>query len=208
MFQFPQNFLPTHLFQLAPVFGTLEYILYLSALNFSYSGSCPTVRKGSVVETYRNWGDVFSIEFDIVVNKLPRDEWMNVFHFTATNDNCCNNGDRIHAFWVNRGGYFYIISSVNNEGNYQKLVNFVLGKIYRVTIRQVKEGSKYFYEIIVDGKSELRTENRNPKSYPTVRLYRSDPWYDNFSPEFGSICNVKIQQQNSGGKFLPRLRWR
>ena len=81
-----------------------------------------------MAQNYRNWGDEYSIEFDIVVNKPPRTQWLNVFHFTANNNNCCNHGDRIPAFWVNRDGNFYIISSVSNEGNYQKPVRYIVNQ--------------------------------------------------------------------------------
>ena len=82
------------------------------------------------------------------------------------------------------------------------MVRYTLGKVHHVIILQSKQGNKYYYEINVDGRSEVRIINTNPKSYPSVRLYRSDPWYDHFSSEFGSVCNVNIQQLNSGKQLF------
>ena len=150
------------------------------------------------MKEYPNWGDIYSIEFDIVITKLSNEVWMNVFHFTATNENCCGHGDRVPALFINKAGEFGFRTSLNDNGNYLKDFTFVLGKTYHVTIQQSKEGNKYWYEVIIDDDSILREENKNPKTYSTVHLYTSDPWYDPFSSDFGNICNVKIQQ---GGKF-------
>ena len=155
------------------------------------------ITKGSLTKEYHNWGDIYSIEFDVVVTKL-NENWMNVFHFTATNENCCDNGDRVPALFINKAGYFHFTTSLNDNGNYWKDFTFVLGKTYHVIIQQSKEDNKYWYEIIIDGDSLLREENKSPKTYSTVDLYTSDPWHDPFSSDFGNVYNLKIQQ---GGKF-------
>ena len=43
---------------------------------------------------------------------------MEVFRFTATNENCCNNGDRIPALFINPAGTFHFSSSLYNGDNY------------------------------------------------------------------------------------------
>ena len=129
-----------------------------------------------------------------MVTKLPTVSWLNVFHFTANNRNMGKHGDRIPALFINRHGYFHIVSSVNDKPNYWKNFNFELGKTYKITIQQTKIGSKYWYEIILNGDSMLRVENKNPLEFSDVHLYESDPWYDSFSADFGSICNVNIDQ--------------
>ena len=124
---------------------------------------------------------------------------MNVFHFTASNESCCDLGDRVPALVIFKDGYFHFTTSLNDNGNYlEKSFAFVPDKNYHVTIQQSKDGNKYWYEIIIDGDSILREQNMNPQTYSTVKLYTSDPWHDPFSSDFGNVCNVKIQQ---GGKF-------
>ena len=146
-------------------------------------------------KTYNNWGDVYSIEFDIVITKKPTAVF-SVFHFTATNNDCCNDGDRIPAFWVNSASFMFR-APIGSDYNYRyNSFNFVLGKSYHITIKQSTAG---WFEIIINGNSQVKVENKyGAKSYSTVKLYAGDPWYEPFSSDFGSVCNLKIQQ---GGTF-------
>ena len=76
-------------------------------------------------------GPEFTIEFDIKVNSIdsgsPKSQGngsksqgdgygseplYNLFHLTATGDNCCNNGDRVPAVYItnkNRVPHLYIL---------------------------------------------------------------------------------------------------
>ena len=133
-----------------------------------------------------------------MVTKLSSEDWTNVFHFTATNENCCDQGDRVPALFIHKYGFFHFATSLNDDGDYFHQHFFVLGKTYHVTIQQSIEDNKYWYEISIDGDSILREENKKPKSYSIVHLYTSDPWHNPFSSDLGNVCNVKIQQ---GGEF-------
>ena len=124
---------------------------------------------------------------------MPPPPSVNVFHFTATNNNCCNDGDRIPSLWVSSDGKFNFRSTLGHT-YYAKDVSFVLGKSYHITIQQSNDGGKYWYEIIVDGHSHTKLENNLPKTYPTVNLYTGSNWLPPFSLEFGTICNLKIKQ--------------
>ena len=146
-----------------------------------------------MVKVLRNWGDLFKIEFGIKVTKKPTSGWTNVFHFTAHGDHQ-RIGDRIPAFWIHRNGYFLICSALNGNGNYCKTFNFVLGKNYQVAIQQVKEFGKCWYEIVIDGVSLLKTENKQAKRFSSVKLYASDPWYHPFASNLGRISHIQIQQ--------------
>ena len=170
-------------------------MLILTILDF-----CWNIEKGLLIEDIQNWDETYSVKFEILVKKLPTSEWMNVFHFTATNDNCCRTGDRIPAVWIHKDGYFHICTSLNGDHNKCESVGFELEKTYQVIIKQVRVGTKYWYEIIVDGVSNFKAENKNPLKFSTVSLYGSDSWYDSFTTEFGSLCDVAINQPD--GKFL------
>ena len=148
---------------------------------------------------YQNWGNVFLIEFDIVITKLPINDWMNIFHFTGTTKDCCSIGDRIPALFINRAGFFHFCTAMNNNGNYCKNINFELGKTYHVIIQQSKSGNKFWYEILINDESKMKIEKPNPKTFSTVHLYTSDPWFDSFTSNFGNVCNLKIQQE--AGKY-------
>ena len=147
------------------------------------------------MEVFRNWGDLFNIEFGIKVTKKPTHVWTNVFHFTARG-NGHKYGDRIPAFWINRNGYFHICSAISGNLNYCKNFNFVLGKHYQVTIKQqLKEFGKYWYEIVIDSVSILKTENKQAKRFSSVKLYASDPWYNPFTSNLGIISHIQIHQR-------------
>ena len=148
---------------------------------------------------FQNWGDVYKIEFCIKVEQLPAAEWTNVFRFSGTDNDCCNNGDRIPAIKINKNGYFYVRSSVNGNGDYGQSYYFDLGKQYQMTIQQLKENGKYWYENIIDGTSKFKIENEQPKIFSNVKLYGSDPWYNPFTSDLGSICNINIIQPEGKG---------
>ena len=153
---------------------------------------CWEIVQGKVVQEFQNWSVIYSVEFDITVTN-PGFGWTNVFHFTANGDQA-NYGDRIPALFINSDGYFHICSAVNDIVSYCESTAFELGKQYQITIRQFKSGGTYWYEIIIDGESKIKIENTQPQSFSSVKLYTSNPWYNHFSSDLGSICNVKIQQ--------------
>ena len=155
------------------------------------------IEKGKLLRTYENWGKYFSIQFDIVVNKLPKSTWMNVFHFTA-NGNMQQLGDRIPALWINKQGYFSFSTSLNNNKNYWKKIYFKLGQTYHVTIKQSKIRNTFLFEIIFDNESKHKAINLKPQSWSKVHLYTSNPWNDPFTSDFGKVCNLKVRYN---GKF-------
>ena len=150
------------------------------------------VEKGKLVKEFQNWGNVYSIQFNIVVTKLSSQTWTNVFHFSGTKKNCCGLGDRIPGLWINRGSFFRIVSTVNKIGNFKKNIPFELGKLYHVNIQQSKIDEKYWYEILIDGETKLKIENFNPLSFSSVKFYASDPWHSTFTSDFGQISGVTI----------------
>ena len=126
---------------------------------------------------------------------MPAATWTTVIRLTATDDNCCDPGDRIPLVLINNDGYFEVSSHVNGDNNYLFLFYFELGKKYHMNIQQWKENEKYWYEITIDGLSKLKIENSQPKQFSNVKLYATDPWHAAFTSDFGSICNIKIQQE-------------
>ena len=157
-----------------------------------FFSDCWDISKDKVVYEYQDWGDVYLVEFFITVTNLPIAE-TNVFRFTSTTGNDNGDGDHIPLFSIQNDGKLMFRSSVNNDFNY----DFELGKMYHVTIGQQidNEDGKYWYEILIDGDSKLKIENKNHKSYTNVKLYASDSFNDPFISDFGSICHVKIQPE-------------
>ena len=162
----------------------------------SHLTDCWDIVKGKEIQEFQNWGRLFTIEFEITVTTNISYGWTNVFHVTA-DGNYVNYGDRIPALYmdiVNNQGFFHICSGINGNPNYWQNYDFEFGKKYQITIKQFIESRTYWYEIIIDGESKLKIENTQPQTFSSVKLYTSDPWYNSFSSDMGSICNVKIQQ--------------
>ena len=147
-------------------------------------------------DSFQNWGDLYSIEFDIVVNKLPSSSVVGVFRFTGTDlGNVGMHGDRIPLLMITKAGKFAFRSSVgDNYGKFGLNFDIVIGKKYHIVIQQLKSGSKYWYKIYINDVLEEKIENDNPRSFPNVKLYTSDSFYESFNKQLGHICNLKIVQ--------------
>ena len=158
-------------------------------------GGCWDIANGKKFKEFQNWGLLYTVEFEITVTNAGSG-WTNVFHFTA-NDNYGDYGDRIPALFINSDGYFHICSAVNGNHDFCQNYDFEIGKMYHIIIQQYKgyDGLSYWFEIIVDGELKFQIENTQPKSFSSVTLYTSDPWYTSFR-HFGSICNVKIHHDD------------
>ena len=126
---------------------------------------------------------------------MPDATWTTVIRLTATDDDCCDLGDRIIHVSIKNNGQFFVSSHVNGNNDYYKYFHFELGKNYQMSIQQWKQNEKYWYEITIDGLSKFKIENSQPKQFSNVKLYATDPWHAAFTSDFGSICNIKIQQE-------------
>ena len=102
------------------------------------------IKKSHTVKMIDRLGPEFTIEFDIKVNSIDGSsspKWSksqgddyggeplyNLFHLTATGDNCCHNGDRVPAVYItnkNRVPHLYILVTMPDHqvGKSSKLVN-------------------------------------------------------------------------------------
>ena len=150
-----------------------------------------------MVQEYKNWGEIFKIEFDIKVTKLPTEagikQWVNVFHFTINGDNS-QYGDRIPSLFINKNGKFYFFTAISGNKNHEEKFDFELEKLHKIVIQQFQESEKYWYEIIMDGESKVKIENKQQQSFSSVKFYASDPWFEPFSSEFGCIGKITISK--------------
>ena len=160
---------------------------------------CWDISKGKLVYEFQNWGDEYLVEFYITVTHLPTSSWTNVFRFTTLPGIYGSDGDSIPSLFISNDGKFMFHSSVNNNFNHGLDIDFELNTMYNVSIgQQIDEDGKYWYEILIDGDSKLKIENKNHRSYTNVKLYASDSFFDPLITNIGSICNVNIQHQDKG----------
>ena len=153
---------------------------------------CLDISKDNLVKTFQNWGNVYNIEFTIKVTNVTFDGLKNVFRFTALYYQFY--GHSIPTLWISNKKFFLVSSAVNGNKNYQKVFGFEIGTKYQVSIKQYLDGGQYWYEFIVDGKSQVKIVNTQPKSFPEVKLYASDPFGDPFTSKFGNVCNLNIRE--------------
>ena len=128
-----------------------------------------------------------------------------MFRFTTLPGIYGSDGDSIPSLFISNDGKFMFRSSVNNNFNHGLDIDFELNTMYNVSIgQQIDEDGKYWYEILIDGDSKLKIENKNHRSYTNVKLYASDSFVDPFISNFGSICQVKIQPEPSNNNLPPQ----
>ena len=180
---------------------------------FIVAGKC-TIKKSMMMKSYSTWGPSFKVSFSLKINKLPRiidgKIYTNIIHFT-NGENCCKSGERIPAVYIKRVGFgrwrwwrrnlkLTFISDINGRGNFWfDFPNgrnvLALGKQYDITIQQSQIGGRYMYQVFVSGKRVINVVNRSPKTFNNVKLYTSDPWYQAFTSDLGTVSKLKIENQ-------------
>ena len=153
------------------------------------------LQKGKqLASKFDGWGKKYLVEFDIVVNRMPS-KWMNVFHMTSTDNDCCNHGDRIPAVFVNNLKLFHIPASVGGNGNFHHDYNFELNTLYHIEIKQdFHEFSKFgIYCIKINGEIHFCQLNESPRTFDDVKIYTSDQWYESFA-NYGKLSNLLIRK--------------
>ena len=148
------------------------------------------ITQGLVVKEYKNWGEVYTIQFDIKVKHVPN-TLLNVFQFIVNNDVSGTYGP-IPGLWITEDENFLICSAINGNKDFCESYCFELGKNYQITIQQFKDVEKFWYQILIDGKTKLMINITQPESFPIVNFYASDQWNETFALDFGSISNVRI----------------
>ena len=172
----------------------LELYFLSYVITFSDTGDQVIVVKGQILTNYSEWGHFYRVEFDITVNVIP-ENWLNVFHFTKSNNNIKDYGDRAPAFWIRKDGYFYVASAVSGDKNHWFDFQFELGKKYHVLIRQFEDhDEKVIYEIEIDNEVKHSVPNNQALDFTNVILYVSDPWHDPFSSDYGILENLNLWQ--------------
>ena len=149
-------------------------------------------------DKWSSWGLYFKVEAEITVNSLftppflPPFTWLNVFHFTYNGNENVNgtSGYRIPALFVHKDQYFEIYTA--NDTFYPTLFNFEFGKKYHIVLQQYQLEDKVIEEVKIDGNIISSRENIQPKSFPGMKLYISDPWHPPFISNYGLLENLKV----------------
>ena len=192
----------------------LQYLYYFFFTEFEIEDKFE-IKKNQLIKTYEKWGPQYKIEFNILVKKKANFREQNVFQFTATDNRCCDFGDRIPYFGLHtwEGQTFHFANEVGSHdgkpGN--KYINepYELSKDYKIIIQQYENSENvWIYEIIINGNVIESVENQKPKEYNNVKFYASNRWDTAFTTEYGRVWGMKIKSTGwtEPGKYSKSSR--
>ena len=157
------------------------------------------VSKANPIKTFKNYGPEFYVEFKIRMNSAPKylSTWTSILH-VSNGANCCARGNRIPGIWFRKDNHFTFCSTVNYSGNHVFDYKIALGQDYHIVVsQQYNNKSQLVYKIFFDGKEVHSVVNTNRKTWDSVTLYLSDPWYASIR-DIGKIWDLTV----ISGKFL------
>ena len=115
-----------------------------------------------------------------------------------------NVGDRTPALWIHNTRGVYITTTLNGKPSVGKAFRTKkppLNKWTPVEISQAKQGSKYFFSLVMKGETLWSVENTKPKQFSDVHVYASSDWY---AAQAGSIRGFKIENMLPGESKLAQ----
>ena len=79
------------------------------------------IKESNLIGIVPSWGPTFKINFELKIlsfaNCYP-DKMANYLTFTASDNDCCDIGDRIPAFFTNSGGFLQLAMQIGQNGNH------------------------------------------------------------------------------------------
>ena len=101
------------------------------------------VKDNNLLAIVPSWGPIFKISFELKVlsfSTCSPTNMANYLTFTATDNNCCDIGDRIPAFFTNSGGFLQLATQIDENGNLmERSPNLEENKWYQVEVEQFME---------------------------------------------------------------------
>ena len=173
------------------------YALYVMSVHCFIS--VITISQGQLLNTYQVWGLEYTIEFDIMVKKVPT-EWTNVFLFTNTMQSMQLQQYGLRTPCVNlepNVAKLEFASAINSNLNYVFKYDYTLNQYHHVIIKQFKNDESYTYAIEIDSETVLFMENNNAQQFYKVSLYASDPWTSPFDYDIGILKNFEAGRDGS-----------
>ena len=149
--------------------------------------------KNKVIATLPKLGKAYDVSFEVKPSKYQKG-WSNVLHLT-TGGNIAKYGERTPGVWFHSGSgtknRFHICSAINGNRNYcYNSKDYQVKKWIKLNIQQIKSGKNYVYIIRINDKEVHRVINKNPAEFKNVKVFASDPWYNN---QPGAIRHLLIR---------------
>ena len=96
------------------------------------------VEKNRDLGAIASWGPTFRVSVDLIINSYGSgNQYRNIISFKGNNgNNCCNNGDRVPAFWSHPTKGLHIVGSVNGKMHGFDYKGVKLRKKFNLVIEQ------------------------------------------------------------------------
>ena len=170
----------------------------LSSIYFHFCILAKQIEKGYKFKTGLTLYPTYQISFEFYAVSFEKQVAESIIHFTATNNNCCNSGDRLIGLWTPGTGTavdsnsLLFINEINGKANNALVTSkkYHAKQWINVVITQRVLNGKYVLTVVVNSEVIREMENTSPQVFENVIVYVSDPWY---IPLQGTIRNIKIE---------------
>jgi len=154
-----------------------------------------TLKKGSLLTILPYIGKQFSVSFDLLITKMGSYAWQNVLHLTVGPNGDAVYGSRVPLVAVTPAWSLHVTSAIsgnwNGGGDAKGLEQ---GRWIKVDILQKERADrkgrrKWEFEVLIDGRSKMKMENKKPEKFENIKVYASDPWHPGVA---GKIRHLSI----------------
>jgi len=129
----------------------------------------------------------YRLTFDLTPRGIV-ESWASIVHFTITNYDCCNPGDRVPGVWFNPGTVnLHVRIGDNTDGNWglDNIPGCAIGKTSNIILECINST----VSLSIDGKT-ITLQQPTVRPSGTAFLYGGDPWY---VPANVSVQNLTYQ---------------
>jgi hypothetical protein len=144
----------------------------------------------------------YRISFEITPQNRVQEGWSNIFHITATGQNCCNYGDRIPGVWFYPGGASLQCTQGNCPGHRMHVVHGSADSgnddcsppdelPSNVATRVQIEIRQKHVEVFYNGRSVCTEPRGTTQTFNAAHMYISDFWHP---PALASVSNMVLEQ--------------
>ena len=104
------------------------------------------VKRNSKIGTIDSWGPTWRVSVDLIIHSYGG-RYKSIIAFKGNDNNCCNNGDRVPAFWSHPTYGLHIVTSANGTMHNFNYTGIKLGKKFNIVLEQVWEKGTVIYYI-------------------------------------------------------------
>jgi hypothetical protein len=131
------------------------------------------------------------VNYRLTFDLTPRatvGSWASIVHFTITNYDCCNPGDRVPGIWFNPGTvnlHVRIGDQTNGNWGFDNISGCAIGRTSRIILECINST----VNLSIDAKT-ITAQQPTTRPSGTAFLYGGDPWY---IPANVSVQNLTYQ---------------